>query len=178
MGEGERVRHLVEQIEAGQFDALEAVADRWAASAGVGRMSAAIASVFEQHASQEIMDRFREKVAALMHLAFVEGAAQGVLQVKPVLDADAATAIVHIAADGEVDYQVTEGARLLIVDERAPGDRVYEVTSRITADDVTALIGEDEVGSQHDDRHPVLAARVIAAQEGRSHLRLVDDGED
>lgn len=88
-----------------------------------------------------------------------------------------ATAIVHIAADGEVDYQVTEGARLLIVDERAPGDRVYGVTSRITAADVTALIGSDEVGSQHDDRHPVLAARVIAAQEGRPHLRLVDDGE-
>ncbi len=88
-----------------------------------------------------------------------------------------ATAIVHIAADGEVDYQVTEGTRLLVVDERAPGDRVYEVTSRITAADVITLIGADEVGSQHDDRHPVLAARVIAAQEGRSHLRLVDDGE-
>jgi len=79
--EGERVRLLVAQVEAGQFDELAAVADRWAEAAGVQRMMNAIASVFEKYAPQEIMDRFREKLAGLMHLAFVEGAAQGVLQI-------------------------------------------------------------------------------------------------
>lgn len=78
----DRLRALVEQVEAGQFDKLEAVADKWVASAGIQRMSNAICSVFEKYAPQDVMDRFREKVAATMHLSFVEGAAQGVLQHK------------------------------------------------------------------------------------------------
>jgi len=84
-GAGERVTQLVAAVEAGDFDALDKAADQWAESAGVQRMMNAIASVFEKHASQGIMDRFREKLAAQMHLAFVEGAAQGVLQIKPAL---------------------------------------------------------------------------------------------
>ena len=78
-----RARKLYEAVEAGQFDALDAAADKWVEEAGVQRMSNAIASVFEKYASQEIMDRFREKITALIHLAFVEGAGQGVIQSAP-----------------------------------------------------------------------------------------------
>lgn len=95
-----RVRQLVEAVESGQFDALEAVADQWIASAGIQRMSNAIASVFEKYAPQDVMDRFREKIAALMHLAFVEGAAQGVLQIKPGLTPTPDSSAVSGSAEG------------------------------------------------------------------------------
>jgi hypothetical protein len=83
----ERVRllALVAEVEAGRFDAIEEVATRWAASVGVQRMMNAIASVFEKYGSQDIMDRFRDRLGAMMHLAFTEGAAQGVLQAKAAL---------------------------------------------------------------------------------------------
>jgi hypothetical protein len=76
------VATLIGEVEAGRFDALEVGADQWIESAGVKRMSNAIGSVFEKYGPQDIMDRFREKIVALMHLAFVEGAAQGVLQLR------------------------------------------------------------------------------------------------
>ncbi|MFT3967612.1 MAG: hypothetical protein QM690_17190 [Sphingobium sp.] len=83
----ERVRQMVDAVESGNFDAIEEVADKWIESAGIQRMSNAISSVFESHAPQEIMDRFRQKVSDLMHLAFTEGAAQGVLQIAPAIAA-------------------------------------------------------------------------------------------
>lgn len=81
----EKLTLLIAEVEAGNFDQIDAVADKWAASVGVARMMNAVASVFEKHASQEIMDRFRAKLNDLMHLSFVEGAAQGVLQFAPVI---------------------------------------------------------------------------------------------
>ena len=81
----ENLTLLIAEVEAGNFDQIDAVADKWAASVGVVRMMNAVASVFEKHASQEIMDRFRTKLNDLMHLSFVEGAAQGVLQFAPVI---------------------------------------------------------------------------------------------
>ncbi|NBR91609.1 MAG: hypothetical protein EBS68_17245 [Rhodobacteraceae bacterium] len=53
---------------------LEARADEWMADTGVQRMFNAIASVFEKHAPQEIMDRFREQLGAIGHQCHVEGA--------------------------------------------------------------------------------------------------------
>ncbi|MEN2749364.1 hypothetical protein, partial [Sphingomonas sp. T9W2] len=79
----EQLRTLYEAVAAGKFDAIEAVADQWIESAGIVRMCNAIASVFEKHAPQEIMDRFRVKIAEMVHLAFVEGAANGVLNARP-----------------------------------------------------------------------------------------------
>lgn len=83
----EQLRTLYEAVEAGKFDAIDAVADQWIESAGIVGMCNAIASVFEKHAPQEIMDRFRAKLADMMHLAFVEGAANGVLNARPALAA-------------------------------------------------------------------------------------------
>lgn len=83
----EQLKALFEGVEAGKFDALDAAADQWIESAGIIRMCNAIASVFEAHAPQDIMDRFRAKLAAMMHLAFVEGAANGVLNARPALAA-------------------------------------------------------------------------------------------
>lgn len=56
------------------IDFLEERADEWMEDVGVQRMFNAMASVFESHASQEIMDRFREKLGTVGRQCFVEGA--------------------------------------------------------------------------------------------------------
>lgn len=57
-----------------QIDFLEARAEEWMADDGVQRMFNAIASVFEKWASQEIMDRFRQKLHEIGRQCYVEGA--------------------------------------------------------------------------------------------------------
>jgi len=58
----------------GGLDNIDAAADRWLELLDVQRMARAITSVFSKWANDDIMDRFHEKVVALMHQAFVEGA--------------------------------------------------------------------------------------------------------
>src|SRR5690606_38688244 len=58
----------------GCIDFLEERADVWMEDGSVQRMFNAIASVFEPHAPQEIMDRFREKLGVIGRQCYVEGA--------------------------------------------------------------------------------------------------------
>lgn len=69
-------------------------------------------------------------------------------------------------------------ARLVIVDESAPHDRVYEMTIRCTGADVAKLIGDDVIGSSSDGRHAAIEACIIAGLLGKSHLALVEHGGD
>tara|TARA_Y100000114_G_scaffold153717_2_gene174268 strand:- start:29799 stop:30077 length:279 start_codon:yes stop_codon:yes gene_type:complete len=86
-----------------------------------------------------------------------------------------ATVIVRFDHDGELTYHVFGDARLYIVDERCPGDRVYEWLERATADDIADLIPVGEViGNRNDERHPVAAHRIRAALDGKRHLSVVD----
>lgn len=62
-----------EALAAVAIDFLDAKADAWMAETGQSMLNA-IASVFEKHASQELMDRFREQMGAIGHMCFVEGA--------------------------------------------------------------------------------------------------------
>ena len=68
----------------------------------------------------------------------------------------------------------TEGVRVLIVDESAPNDRVYEAAPNSSAKEITELVGDDPVGSRNDDRHKAIAARVIAAIDGKPHLSTIE----
>jgi len=87
-----------------------------------------------------------------------------------------ATVIVRFDEYGELTYHVYGDARLYIVDERAPDDRVYEWLSRATADDIADLIPVGAViGNSRDERAPVLAHRIRAAIDGKPHLTVVDD---
>lgn len=58
--------------------------------------------------------------------------------------------VIHFDERGEPTYYVEGGARLLIIDERAPNDRVYEFSNRSTAAEIDDLIGDDAVGSRFD----------------------------
>lgn len=82
--------------------------------------------------------------------------------------------VVHFDADGEVNFYVAgDATRLLIVDERAPNDRVYEWLSRSSQEEIDHIIGEGAVGSSKDARHAAISARILAALDGQSHLRPV-----
>lgn len=86
--------------------------------------------------------------------------------------------IVRFDEDGEIDYTVIgdDRVRLFIVDERAPHDRVYEYTSSDPVERLREIIPRGSIiGSQHDDRHEAIVARILAAREGRAHLEVVDD---
>jgi hypothetical protein len=85
------------------------------------------------------------------------------------------TVIVRYDSHGEIEFLVNgENVRLYIVDERAPGDRVYEILTR-TPDAVIEQIvpvGES-IGNNLDERHAVLAHKITAYVEGKPHLEIV-----
>lgn len=85
--------------------------------------------------------------------------------------------IVRILPTGNAQYLAFDGppVRLFIVDECAPGDRVYEITDRHPAPMLHALVRPGEpIGSQHDERHQALMSRVEAARNGTPNLRSVE----
>ncbi len=89
-------------------------------------------------------------------------------------------AIVRFDENGEISYHVASDARfrLFIVDERCPNDRVYEWLPRCDNAAAKAILGDDEIGSSADARHPAIEAVILAHMEGRSHLRALSDARD
>jgi len=69
-----RAEYTDEALAAVAIDFLEAKATAWMEETKIQGMFNAVASVFEQWAPQDVMDRFREKLGAIGHLCFVEGA--------------------------------------------------------------------------------------------------------
>jgi hypothetical protein len=86
---------------------------------------------------------------------------------------DAPIVVVHIDASGEVEYLKAGAVELLVVDDRCPNDRVYRMTVETSRADIADLLGDDMVGSRHDDRHVALSLRITTAAEGREHLSVV-----
>lgn len=78
--------------------------------------------------------------------------------------------------DGELSFHVygDESVRLFIVDERAPGDRVYEWIRREDPSALKAMIGDSPIGSSADERHEAIKGVVEAALDGKKHLKLVE----
>jgi hypothetical protein len=86
--------------------------------------------------------------------------------------------IIQIDCDGTLNYftEVDAEVQVLIVDERAPRDRVYEMTKRWPALVLDALVGNGPIGSQLDERHKAVEARVLAYMDGkRHHFTVVED---
>lgn len=84
--------------------------------------------------------------------------------------------IVHITDESRVptEYLVFGDARVFVVDENVMHDRVYEMTNREPWERFAEIIPDDAaIGSQHDDRHAAIAAKVNAHLDGRKHLSVV-----
>lgn len=84
-----------------------------------------------------------------------------------------ASVIVHITEDGGYSYLVSGDVRVFVVDERAPSDRVYELTDRCDEDEIVTLLRDDPVGSKNDSRHAAIEAKILAHVKGRPHLEVV-----
>jgi len=88
---------------------------------------------------------------------------------------------IHIGQDGaqHIFVEADADVQVLFIDERAPHDRVYEMTKRHEASVFEALIGDDPIGSRFDARHKAVEARVLAHMDGkRYHLTVVLNDED
>jgi hypothetical protein len=87
-----------------------------------------------------------------------------------------AIVLVHYEAGDPIPvyYIVGDDVQVFVVDENAPGDRVYEMTDRDTIDSIQRLIPEGSIiGSSNDERHAALENRILAHQDGRPLLAIV-----
>lgn len=95
---------------------------------------------------------------------------------------DPPVVIVHMTEIGwrPETYHVIGDARLFIVDESAPNDRVYEWLQRADPKVYRELIPEGaEIGSCEDGRHAAIKHRILSRIEGHPALSIVhrDDYE-
>lgn len=89
--------------------------------------------------------------------------------------------IVRTMPNGDVEYFVSgDPVQLLLVDERAPGDRVYEWLPRHPFDPLTELIGQSVIGSSLDMRHEAIKRQVENYLDGTPVVTLVpgDSSDD
>lgn len=90
--------------------------------------------------------------------------------------ADIKSAVVmHIDTDGSSSLLVcgAEGVRVFVIDERAPNDRVYEITGRDTAEEINKAIGDSPIGNACDDRHEAIKNSIKAELDGRPKFHVV-----
>jgi hypothetical protein len=75
-----------------------------------------------------------------------------------------------------MDYYVEEGlsVRVLVVDEDAPSDGIYELAQRFGHDELLEILGDSEIGHAGDERHEAVKHLILADLEGKPHLRPVD----
>ena len=85
------------------------------------------------------------------------------------------TCIVHIDAMGNSHHLICGEVSLLVIDERAPYDRVFEVKATITREMLAELIGDDPIGSKDDERHPAVSVRVLAEMNGERRFKVVSE---
>lgn len=88
-----------------------------------------------------------------------------------------AVALARFTVEGALQLSIYGDGpmRFLVVDERTPGDRVYEVTSRLPVEGLAAMIPDGSpIGTKDDERHQALRGRIDAAMQGRPHLRSVE----
>ncbi len=90
-----------------------------------------------------------------------------------------AAVVLHIDEDGNLDLRAFGDGSVLVltIDERAPGDRVYEHTLREPPAALGELIGTDRIGHMGDgflDDQTIQAIRAMHWREQGLRLSLVD----
>jgi len=85
-----------------------------------------------------------------------------------------AIAIVHIGESGRVvDFLHHGDLCFIVIDERAPHDRTYELTKQRSAEEIAAVLGDEPIGDCNDVRHPGIEARVLEHLGRGPRLSLV-----
>lgn len=88
---------------------------------------------------------------------------------------DRPVALIRFDEMGEMQLGIFgQGVRLVVIDERAPHDRVYEVTHREPLKALNRLVSPDEpIGHANEARHEAMVARMTALFAGKPHLQVV-----
>ena len=71
-------------------------------------------------------------------------------------------ALVYYDEDGSAVFLLAGDCRLIVVDERAPLDRVYEPTRKISIEAINKLISSDEIGHKEDDQHLAIESALLS----------------
>ena len=123
--------------------------------------------------------RFQPRGLALPDRPDLGGVATGVLaaelQRRGALEKP--TVVIHVGRDNREQYLAFGDAplRLLVIDECAPDDRVYEITARCPIEELEQLVPHGcEIGHIDDGRTPALINRLEAGLAGRRHLEIVE----
>ena len=72
--------------------------------------------------------------------------------------------VVHFDEAGEISYYVPKQVQLLIVDERAPDDRVYAWATHSSLAEIAAVIGDSDIGDADDGMLTVNQVQSIKAK--------------
>lgn len=92
---------------------------------------------------------------------------------------DSNLVIVHTNADGFVDVHFQGDVTVLLVDERAPDDLVYQLTCPSIPQKTLDLIACQTIGHAGDgSAAEIRALRALAETEGHAHLNLVGDAPE
>ena len=82
-------------------------------------------------------------------------------------------AVVQYDERGEVRFFITHGETMLIIDERTPHDRVFQITRTMHPDELALILRGSAVGSAKDERHAAVVARVEELFSGKPRLSVV-----
>lgn len=94
-------------------------------------------------------------------------------EVKPVV-------VVHFDGNGDINYLNTVGSTLLIIDERAPSDRVYMYGHNSSAEEIAALIGDSPVGHSGDghlSENQIQSIHALFWKRDGNELSVIDGGK-
>lgn len=84
--------------------------------------------------------------------------------------------VIHqINEDGSQKYIINGNVRAFVIDERAPNDRVYELTDRSDPREIVTILGDSPIGHKGDVRHAAIENKILAHIEGKVHLSIVDN---
>jgi hypothetical protein len=83
--------------------------------------------------------------------------------------------LVLVAPDGGLSFVTDAPAEIITVCEWTPSDRLYLATDlhEVSAARVAEIIGDDPIGSKHDDRHEAIGNRILTELEGKRRFSLV-----
>lgn len=88
---------------------------------------------------------------------------------------DETTVVVHHQLNGDIDYYMAgKPVRLLIIDEFAPHDRVYQFTSTVDASEIEVLVNGEVIGSKNDSRHEAIESRVLSDRMGEPRFDIAE----
>jgi hypothetical protein len=70
--------------------------------------------------------------------------------------------VVHILENSDLNYYLSGKAVFLVIDERFPHDRVYQMTLQTPSKKIAALVGSSPIGNRHDALTSYLRPLILA----------------